>query len=126
MLYTEATSSPDYGAINPFHTVPAMDEDNFLLVESEAILKFIAGKKEVAKHWYPTTPRHRAKVDEYMAWQHGGIRAKSIDMIGEVVSSSKSISMILSQSILSVSFLSSLLSIQHSHRFVTKYSKNLY
>jgi len=64
----------EYGKINPFHLVPAIDDNGFLLTESVAILKYLADKHQVADHWYPKDLQQRARVDSYMAWQHLNLR----------------------------------------------------
>ena len=37
---------------------------------SVAILKYLADKFKCSDHWYPKQLQMRAKVDEYLAWQH--------------------------------------------------------
>ena len=41
---------------------------------SVAQLKYICAKYPVAPHWYPAGLQQRARVDEYMAWQHANTR----------------------------------------------------
>lgn len=64
----------EYGKINPFHLVPAIDDNGFKLTESVAILKYLSDKCQVANHWYPKDLQKRARVDSYMAWQHLNLR----------------------------------------------------
>ncbi len=45
-----------------------------MCIFSVAILKYLATVYKVADHWYPQDVKRRAKVDEYMAWQHANIR----------------------------------------------------
>ena len=42
-------------------------------VNSVAILIYLASFS-TQDHWYPENRRQRALVDEYMAWQHTGLR----------------------------------------------------
>lgn len=60
----------DFTKLNPMQKVPVMDDDGFVLTESDAILKYLAIKYHVPDHWYPRQPERRAKVDEYTAWHH--------------------------------------------------------
>ena len=47
-------------------------------VFSVAILRFICGTQKFDDHWYPIEPRARARVDEFLAWQHVGLRGKAV------------------------------------------------
>ena len=42
----------------------------FIPNHSVAILKYLADKYNCPDHWYPKDLAKRAKVDEYMSWQH--------------------------------------------------------
>lgn len=64
----------EYGETNPFHLVPAIDDNGFKITESVAILKYLADKHQVPDHWYPKDLKKRAQVDSYMAWQHLNLR----------------------------------------------------
>ena len=54
-------------------------------MNSVAMLKYLSGREGVAEHWYPKDAQRRAKVDEYMAWQHTGIRPKASEAMVETV-----------------------------------------
>jgi len=64
----------EFAKINPFKRVPAIDHDGFKLAETMAIMRYLCTQFPVADHWFPKDPRHRAKVDEYLAWQHLNLR----------------------------------------------------
>jgi glutathione S-transferase len=68
-LMTGAHHQPAYKAINPNALVPVLDDDGFVLTESSAILRYLAGK--TASRAYPTDLQARARVDEAMAWFYG-------------------------------------------------------
>ncbi|XP_029365892.1 glutathione S-transferase theta-2 isoform X1 [Echeneis naucrates] len=66
--------TPEFTRMNPMNKVPVMVDNNFILTESEAILKYLATKYDVPEHWYPRQPERRARVDEYTAWHHTNTR----------------------------------------------------
>lgn len=47
------------------------------LCRSNAILKYLVQKysSSVADHWYPAELQQRARVNEYLSWQHMNLRA---------------------------------------------------
>ncbi|XP_071481597.1 glutathione S-transferase theta-1-like [Diadema antillarum] len=66
--------SEEYAKINPFKKIPAMQDGDFNLTESIAIVKYLHTKFNCPDHWYPSDPKVRARVDEYLAWQHMNTR----------------------------------------------------
>lgn len=64
-----------YLAINPRGLIPALaDGQDFLLTESHAILRYLAAR-EGRDDLYPSAPRCRARVDEFLERFSTGIRA---------------------------------------------------
>ena len=57
---------PPYGAINPNRLVPVLEDGDFRLTESSAILKYLADK--IGSPAYPKDLKQRAKVNEVMDW----------------------------------------------------------
>src|SRR2546422_5566500 len=57
---------PEYVAINPNRLVPVLEDGDFRLTESSAILKYLAEK--TGSSTYPKELRARAKVNEMMDW----------------------------------------------------------
>jgi glutathione S-transferase len=57
---------PDYAAINPNALVPVLQDGDFRLTESSAILKYLADKTDCAL--YPKGLQERARVNERMDW----------------------------------------------------------
>ena len=57
---------PPYAAINPSKLVPVLDDGDFRLTESSAILKYLAEKSNLPA--YPKELRARARVNERMDW----------------------------------------------------------
>jgi glutathione S-transferase len=69
-LFSGAQYQPEYGAINPSRQVPVLEDDEFRLTESSAILKYLADK--IGSPAYPTDLRKRARVNERMDWLNTG------------------------------------------------------
>jgi len=69
-LFTGAQYQPEYAAINPSRQVPVLEDGDFRLTESSAILKYLADK--VHSPAYPTDLRKRARVNERMDWLNTG------------------------------------------------------
>ncbi|CAD7090269.1 unnamed protein product [Hermetia illucens] len=65
--------------INRFQKVPAIKDEDFKLSESIAIFRYLVREKIVPEHWYPHKGALRARIDEYMEWQHGNMRACCTD-----------------------------------------------
>jgi glutathione S-transferase len=60
-------NEPFYKKMNPNSRVPTIDDDGFVLWESNAIVRYLAGKHG-AGTLYPTDPRQRADADRWMDW----------------------------------------------------------
>jgi glutathione S-transferase len=69
-LFTGAQYGPAFSAINPSHQVPVLEDGDFRLTESSAILKYLADKTGSAA--YPKDLRARARVNERMDWFNTG------------------------------------------------------
>ncbi|KAK4320093.1 hypothetical protein Pmani_009031 [Petrolisthes manimaculis] len=64
-----------FADINPFKKIPVVQDGNLLIIESCAGLRYIAGQYDGSGQWYPGQLQVRAKVDEYLDWQHLNTRA---------------------------------------------------
>ena len=69
-LFTGAHYQPEYVAINPSRQVPVLEDGDFRLTESSAILKYLADK--IGSPAYPKDLRQRARVNERMDWLNTG------------------------------------------------------
>jgi glutathione S-transferase len=69
-LFTGEQYQPAFETINPSHQVPVLDDGDFRLTESSAILKYLADRKGTPA--YPTDPKQRARVNERMDWFNTG------------------------------------------------------
>ena len=58
---------PEFTALNPNQRMPVMEEDGFVLWESNAILQYLADKKP-ASGLLPADPRGRADVTRWQCW----------------------------------------------------------
>ncbi|MBL8473173.1 MAG: glutathione S-transferase family protein [Rhodocyclaceae bacterium] len=70
-LFTGAHRQPDYAAINPCCQVPMLEDGDFRLGESSAILKYLADLQ--GSPAYPGDLRKRARVNEMMDWLNTGL-----------------------------------------------------
>ncbi len=57
--------SAEFLNINPNHQVPILQEGDFYLSESNAILRYLCNKHEL-NNWYPHEAKARAKVDQWL------------------------------------------------------------
>jgi len=60
--------TPQYLAMNPNGLVPVIEEDGFVLYESNAIVRYFAGRDTRGTLW-PGDLRKRADADRWMEWQ---------------------------------------------------------
>lgn len=60
-------NTPEFKKLNPNSKVPVIDDDGFLLWESQAIMRYLADKHK-AVSWYPTVPKTRATVEQWLDW----------------------------------------------------------
>ncbi|XP_061393130.1 glutathione S-transferase theta-1-like [Musca vetustissima] len=60
--------------INRFQKVPCIVDGDFHLSESVAILRYLSDKGLFCEKLYPKDIKERARVDEFLEWQHLSIR----------------------------------------------------
>lgn len=65
-LFAGEQLEPGYAALNPSQCVPVLQDGEFLLTESSAILKYLAERHGGLA--YPAGPRERARTNERMDW----------------------------------------------------------
>jgi glutathione S-transferase len=61
-------SDPEFLAINPFGLVPVIDDDGYILAESHAIARYLAGKHG-RDDLLPADVKKRGTVESWMEWQ---------------------------------------------------------
>ncbi|WP_416050221.1 glutathione S-transferase family protein [Cupriavidus basilensis] len=67
-----ATDTAEFLALNPNAMVPVLDDDGFVLWESNTIIRYLAsqyGNGNDDGAIYPVAARERARVDQWMDWQ---------------------------------------------------------
>lgn len=62
------TSEAGFLAMNPNAMVPVIDDDGFVLWESNSILRYLAAQHG-GSVLYPAAPRERARIDQWLDWQ---------------------------------------------------------
>ena len=67
----------NYGALNPNLRVPTIDDDGFILWESNVIVRYLAEKHSKGK-LFPSDPKTRWEAEKWMDWQQTSIRASML------------------------------------------------
>lgn len=70
-LFKGEHHQPPYAALNPSKQIPLLEDGDFRLTESSAILKYLAEK--TGSRTYPQELRPRARVNEVMDWLNTGL-----------------------------------------------------
>ncbi|XP_037813929.1 glutathione S-transferase theta-1 [Lucilia sericata] len=65
----------EYKKVNRFQKVPALVDGDFHLSESVAMIRYLADKGLFSPELYPKDLQNRARVDEFLEWQHLTLRA---------------------------------------------------
>jgi len=78
------TDTDAYQRLNPNRTVPTIDDDGFVLWESNAIARYLAARHGAGQLW-PGDLRRRAEVDRWMDWQTTEFSAAMRDAFLELV-----------------------------------------
>lgn len=64
----KSTRTPEFLALNPNAMVPVIQDDDFILWESNSIIRYLAARYN-ASNLYPHEARARACVDQWIDWQ---------------------------------------------------------
>jgi glutathione S-transferase len=76
--------TPEYLAKNPNGLVPVIEDDGFVLYESNAIVRYLAARDAADSLW-PRDLRSRADVDRWMEWQSTSFTPAMRDAFWQVV-----------------------------------------
>ncbi|AZL61456.1 glutathione S-transferase family protein (plasmid) [Tabrizicola piscis] len=66
-LPSGAQKSPAFLAMNPFGQVPVIEDDGFVLADSNAILVYLATRYDLARQWYPVDAKAAAQVQRWLS-----------------------------------------------------------
>jgi len=64
--------------MNPLGQVPCIDDDGYILWESEAIMKYLVRSRNKGHELYPLDPKIRGNIDKYFPFHHTVLRPKMI------------------------------------------------
>src|ERR1700745_1116686 len=72
--------TPEYLALNPNKKMPTLEDDGFVLWESNAILFYMAAKRPECRLW-PSDLKGQADVLRWLAWESAHWDAESCGMV---------------------------------------------
>nr|WP_314878181.1 glutathione S-transferase [uncultured Pseudomonas sp.] len=68
-------NDPEYRARNPNGLVPMLEDDELVLWESNAIVRYLCAEYGREQGWYLDDPRQRALADKWMDWTTSALAA---------------------------------------------------
>ena len=71
-LFKGEQHQPGFAALNPNERMPVLEDDSFVLWESNAILQYLAAKKPGSGLW-PSDAKGQADVLRWHSWDAGGL-----------------------------------------------------
>lgn len=75
-LLTGKQYEPEFQKLNPNCKVAVIDDEGFVLWESQAIMRYLADKHK-AQTWYPTELKARAQVEQWLDWNQTRLGAEA-------------------------------------------------
>jgi glutathione S-transferase len=78
------TNTPEYRAMNPTGLVPTLQDGDFSLWESNAILRCICDAHAPGTTLWPQSPKARANIDRWMEFHHTLVRPQGVIFFGLV------------------------------------------
>lgn len=79
-LGADEHNSDAYLAINPNHQVPTLIDGNVKIHESNAILRYLCLKHDLAD-WYPQDLSKRADVEQWLDWNQSRLSSTVVDIV---------------------------------------------
>lgn len=77
--------TPAYLELNPMHTVPTMDDDGFVMIESRAIMTYLADSQSPDNPLYPSDPKLRGAIDERLYFDSSIFSPRITAIFGPVI-----------------------------------------
>ncbi len=77
-VFKGEAKSPEYLKINPLGLVPALDDNGFIVVEHEAILRYLVNTHKEAQAFLPDDAKIQALVGQYYPFHHYSVRPFTI------------------------------------------------
>jgi len=71
---------PNYRAMNPNGRVPVIEDDGFVLWESNAIVRYLVAKHGQGTPWLPADLQQHASADRWMDWMTSTVAAPFRDL----------------------------------------------
>ena len=72
--FGEENKTPEFLAISPAGTIPAITHGDFHLYEAFAVIRYLARVYEINNHWWPIDPQQEALLECYLHWHHSNTR----------------------------------------------------
>lgn len=72
--------SPAFISMNPNHQIPVLTDDDVVIYESNAILRYLCHKHDLTD-WYPTDPATRGHVDQWLDWMQCKLRPQIAGLV---------------------------------------------
>lgn len=60
--------TPEYRAMNPNGRIPVIEDDGFVLWESNTIVRYLAARHAAGSNWSPSDVQARASAEKWMDW----------------------------------------------------------
>jgi len=60
--------TPEYRAMNPNGRIPVIEDDGFVLWESNTIVRYLAARHAAGSNWFPADVQARASAEKWMDW----------------------------------------------------------
>ena len=73
-VFKGETKTPEYLKINPLGKVPAIEDNGLIIIEHEAILRYLLSTYKEAQVFAPTDIKTQVLVDQYYPFHHYSIR----------------------------------------------------
>ncbi len=76
--------TPAYAAMNPDRKIPVIDDDGFILAESNTIIRYLAARHG-RTDLLPADPRGRAEVERWMDWASFSLAVPMLPLFRQLI-----------------------------------------